>query len=92
MEAAASGKRVRVSVNARAARANTADFSVAYSTNEVGNSGWRKFTAGNQFEIKSFEFDVPPMREGKGDFVGVLPAPGSGVEIESLKVEVIPHS
>src|SRR5262245_41224780 len=88
IEVAASGKRVRVS--ARAAGASTAEFSVAYSTNEVGNSGWHEFTAGNRFEIKSFEFDVPPMREGRGDFVGILPVPGPAVEVETLKVEVIP--
>jgi hypothetical protein len=89
MEVAASGKRVRVSVIARAPLGHAAEFSVAYSTNEVGNSGWRKFTAGKQFEAKSFEFDVPPMKEGRGDFVGILPGPGSAVEIETLKVEVI---
>jgi hypothetical protein len=92
VEAAASGKRVRVTVNARAAHGTeTAEFSLAYSTNEVGNSNWRKFTVGHQFEFKSFEFDVPPMTNGNGDYVGILPA-GSGVEVTMLKVEVIPRS
>jgi hypothetical protein len=92
LEAAASGKRVRVTVNARAARGReTAEFSLAYSTNEVGNSNWRKFTVGLQFEPKSFEFDVPPMKNGNGDYVGILPANGPGVEVTMLKVEVIPR-
>jgi hypothetical protein len=93
IEAAASGERVRVTVNARSARgAGPAEFSLAYSTNEVGNSGWRKFMVGQQFQPMSFEFDVPTMRSGNGDYVGILPAPGPGVEIETLKVEAIPRS
>ena len=93
IEAAASGERVQVTVNARSARgAELAEFSLAYSTNEVGNSGWRKFIVGQQFQPMSFEFDVPTMRSGNGDYVGILPAPGPGVEIETLKVEAIPRS
>ena len=93
IEAAASGERVRVTVNARSARgAGLVEFSLAYSTNEVGNSGWRKFMVGQQFQPMSFEFDVPTMRSGNGDYVGILPAPGPGVEIEKLKVEAIPRS
>lgn len=89
-EAAVSGKRVRVTVFARAAGGSgSADFSLAYSTNDVGNSGWRVLRAGQSFEAKGFEWDVPEMEKGNGDFVGVLPAPGAGVEIAALMVEAI---
>jgi hypothetical protein len=92
IEAAASGKRVRVTVNACAAgRLETTEFSLAYSTNEVGNSGWHQFKVGKQFEPKSFEWDVPTMKNGLGDYVGILPAPGCGVAIAMLKVEAIPR-
>lgn len=91
-EAAASGNRVRVTVIARAPRgAEAAEFSLAYSTSEVGNSGWRKFTAGSDFEPKGFEWDVPTMKNGNGDYVGILPADASGLEIELLTVEAIPR-
>ena len=89
IEAAASGKRVRVTVSARAAQDRRAELSLAYSTNEVGNSGWRKFAVGEQFEPKSFDFEVPRMKNGNGDYVGILPGPGPGVEIEKLNVEVL---
>jgi hypothetical protein len=92
IEAAASGKRVRVTVNARAVgETKTARFSLCYFTNEVGNSDWRKFTVGDQFEPTTFEYDVPPMKNGNGDFVDILPESGSGVEVTMLRVEVIPR-
>jgi hypothetical protein len=93
IEAAASGNRVRVSVRARAANGiGTAEFSLAYSTCEVGNSGWRKFTAGDQFAAVEFKWDVPTMIRGNGDYVGILPALDQGIEIEMLVVEAMPRS
>ena len=68
-----------------------AELSLAYSTNEVGNTGWRKFSVGQQYEAKSFEWDVPTMKKGLGDYVGILPAPDLGVEISMLTVEAIPR-
>jgi len=29
------------------------------------------------------------MKNGNGDYVGILPGPGPGVEIESINVEVL---
>jgi hypothetical protein len=71
-EAKASGKTIRMSVLARAT-AMPLSFHLAYSTNEVGNSGWEKFEAGPDFSEHSFEWAVPPMKEGRGDFAGVQP-------------------
>lgn len=92
-ERAASGSQIRVSVSARAAEVNGTDgFAVAYSTNEVGNSGWRTFEASDRLATYSFDYSVPPMKEGQGDFVGVWADPqgaGRGLVIESLTVEVL---
>lgn len=73
IETAASGHRITVSVIARAASRDQSSFAVAYSTNEVGNSGWRWFNAGPEWSIYTMEYNVPVMKEGRGDFVGILP-------------------
>jgi hypothetical protein len=89
-ETAVSGKRVRVTVVARAAGGGSAEFAVAYSTAEVGNSGWRKQTVGDQFESRAFEWDVPPMINGYGDYVGILaPAGSNGIDVAAVKVEAL---
>ena len=73
VEAAASGHHITVRIIARASGSDQSHFAVAYSTNEVGNSGWRKFTAGPEWSIHTMEYDVPVMKEGRGDFIGILP-------------------
>ncbi|WP_430232152.1 hypothetical protein [Nitrosomonas communis] len=73
VEAAASGKHITVRIIARASGSDQSHFAVAYSTNEVGNSGWRKFTAGSEWSIHTMEYNVPVMKEGRGDFIGILP-------------------
>ena len=72
IEAAASGHHIVVSVIARAAQNNQSRFALAYSTNEVGNSGWRWFNAGEEWSIHTMEYDVPVMKNGNSDFVGIL--------------------
>lgn len=74
VEAAASGHHIAVSVIARASGGDQSRFAVAYSTNEVGNSGWCWFNAGAEWSIHTMEYDVPVMKEGRGDFVGILSA------------------
>lgn len=73
VEAAASGHHISVRVIARAAGGDHSRFAVAYSTNEVGNSGWRWFDVGAEWAIHTMEYDVNVMKEGRGDFVGILP-------------------
>lgn len=73
IEAAASGHHVTVNVIARASGSDQSRFAVAYSTNEVGNSGWRWFNADAGWAVYTMEFDVKVMKEGRGDFVGFLP-------------------
>jgi len=94
-EKAFSGQHVIVTVVARQADENgTEKFAVAYSTNEVGNSGWRYFDAGNNFESYSFEYDVPVMNKGYSDFVGIWPdvsGSGKGLVVQSLTVMKLPN-
>ena len=73
IEVAASGHHITVHVIARASGSNHSRFAVAYSTNEVGNSGWCWFNAGAEWSVYTMEYDVPVMKEGQGDFVGILP-------------------
>ncbi|MDV6344292.1 hypothetical protein [Nitrosomonas sp. Is37] len=73
IEATASGHHITVSIIARASGSDQSRFAVAYSTNEVGNSGWRRFTGGAEWAVYTMEFDVGVMKEGRGDFVGILP-------------------
>lgn len=75
LEAAASGRKVRVSVVARCAAGAGSRFAIAYSTNEVGNSGWQWRAAGPDWSVHAMDYDVPKMKDGKGDFVGLLPEP-----------------
>ncbi len=65
-----SGETVRVDIRARSF--DSARLATAYSTSEVGNSGWRNFNLGDEFEIISFEYDVPEMRNGNGDYLGFV--------------------
>jgi len=90
IEAAASGRRVAISVIARAAGARHSRFALAYSTNDVGNSGWRWQDAGPDWAIHTMEYDVPAMNNGNGDFLGVLPdvAGQAGVEICCVAVRI----
>jgi CBS-domain-containing membrane protein len=90
LETAASGRRVAVKVVARAAGGARSRFALAYSTNEVGNSGWRWNTVGPEWSVVAMTFGVPVMKEGRGDFVGILPdADGRpGTEFCCLSVEV----
>ena len=72
-KAAASGRRIRITVCARSKDKLPLDFAVAYSNQEVGDSGWQTFSAGAAFEDYVFIYDVPARIEGKGDFIGILP-------------------
>ncbi len=93
-EKAFSGKKVKVTVNAAQAPENPAEeFAVAYSTNEVGNSNWKFFKVGSEFKDYSFEYKIPPMKKGQGDFVGIhadRSGSGKGILIKGLKVEIVP--
>lgn len=89
-EALASGQQVTVEVSARLS-SDDMEFVAAYSTNEVGNSGWQRFTANTEFSVYTFEYNVPQMRAGRLDYVGVeLPAeyPDGTLELQWIRISV----
>lgn len=89
-EGLASGQLVTVEISARQTD-GPIDFVAAYSTNDVGNSGWQRFTANSEFSAYTFEFNVPPMRAGQLDYVGVeLPAEYADgtLEIQWIRISV----
>jgi hypothetical protein len=87
-ESEASGKRIRVTVRAAAPDAN-AQLGVAYSTAEAGNSGWQQFTLTPTPSDYAFEYDVPALIEGKGDFLGFRSYGDSRVQVLGFRTEVI---
>lgn len=95
-EKSASCRRVRVEILARAPRTGAAKrFAVAYSTNEAGNSGWNVFSLARTPEKYIFEFDVPTMKQGLGDYLGFLPdvdGTGGAVEILAVNIAIIPRA
>lgn len=61
----ANGKRIEVGVLARQSQSNSAsNFSFAYATMQMGNSGWRTFKLTPNFQVHKFRFDVPSIPEG----------------------------
>jgi len=90
LEAAASGRHVAVSVVSRGVAGAKSRFALSYSTNEVGNTGWRWQNAGPEWAVFTIEYDVPTMKQGRGDFVGILADKEGhpGIEICYLSVSV----
>ena len=90
-ERAASERRVKVQALVRSAIAHPTRVATAYSTNEVGNSGWHWRDVGSGWTVSEFVWSVPKMRDGRGDFVGILPAePGTpGVLVHSVAAIIL---
>lgn len=91
VEAQASGHHIVMKIVARAANASASRFALAYSTNDVGNTGWKWFTSTINWSIYTMEWDVPVMKNGNGDFLGILPnVDGSpGTEFCYLAIAVV---
>ena len=71
-ERAFSGSLIEVSVDAYAFEIPNS-ISVAYSTNEVGNSRWQTFNLSRTNQTYSFEYRIRKKIDGKGDYIGLLP-------------------
>lgn len=85
-EKAFSGKTIKIKVVSSANKAGEA--ALAYSTNEVGNSGWIAFPVTTEDSVAEIEFAVPPMVEGLGDFIGIDPKDNE-VTIKAIVVETV---
>ena len=67
-----------------------AAISAAYSTNEVGNSGWHRLDVGRDADGLSFTYRIPPAANYLGDFIGILPDPeetGNTFLLEAIRLE-----
>ncbi len=85
IEAAASGKTVQVIIRGRmAGGVESSPVDVAYSTAEVGNSGWQRLTFSDEMSAQMFEYSVPEMNQGRGDFLGILPDPENAGNVFAL--------
>ncbi|WP_417486196.1 hypothetical protein [Maricaulis sp.] len=87
IEQSVSGHPIEVTVIARSAAPGTI-YRVAYSTNDVGNSGWRELSAGADWSAETFRFNVRPIEAGGDDFIGVLPPASGAVEIAAITIKL----
>lgn len=79
VEAAVSGQEVTISVITRGG-----PFKLAYSTADVGNSGWMEGAASEDWTVTEFTYAVPEMENGRGDFIGIVPTGSQPVEVMSV--------
>lgn len=91
MEALASGKTVTVVISARSSATNGSPaLQASYSTDSVGNSGWRVLPLTSEFSDVSFTFMVPPMTGSPGqDYLGIVADPeakGRSVDVEAITI------
>ena len=68
----------------------TKDFSVSFSTNANGNSGWKTFRALSAPSAFSFDYNVPELVNGGGDYIGLGPfvSNDSGFEVLAIGVKI----
>lgn len=87
-----SARRIKISVLARKPTSNAAsDFSVAYSTNEAGDSGLMSASLTNVWKWHSFFFDVPVLTSGGTDFLGIFgdnSRTGKQTEVARVLIEI----
>ena len=89
IEAQAGGHRIQVTVRA-AATQDGAIMGVAYSTADVGNSGWQRFVLTTTPRDYVFGYDVAPVRAGNGDYLGFRSYGAGAVQVLGYKVELVP--
>lgn len=88
-----SGKTVQVTLEAAKAKENgAAEFAVAFSTADVGNSGWKKFTPTENFAPYTFEYKVRKCKKCNENFIGVwadTKGAGKGILVKSVSVKTL---
>lgn len=85
-EAWISGKSARITFTGTATTAT--DVLMQYSTREVGNSGWRRANVSPGNFSVSFDYNVPVMRNGLGDYIGIAPL-SAPIIVNGLKIELL---
>lgn len=89
-ETAASGNTVKVTVTIEAE--GPGRVGAAYSTSDVGNSGWQYMQIEEGENSLIFNYAVPELKNGGDDYVGVLPDPdatGQVLTLTAIEAEVI---
>ncbi|MEQ9315712.1 MAG: hypothetical protein RLN72_07655 [Henriciella sp.] len=84
-EARIGGNMVVVRILAKGAEGTT--MHVAYSTNDVGNSGWQAFPLTGSFEEYSFKMGVARVNKGGNDYLGFVPK-GGDVAIAAVGIDI----
>lgn len=89
IERQASGKTATITIVGTSEKKTA--IQIAYSTNEVGNTGWRTLEVGGASDSQPFTFRVPPAVNYMGDFIGILPDPqgsGNAILLEAIRLKL----
>ena len=79
------GKRIKVRLWAKTDDACTG-FEVAYSTGDVGNSGWTAFTPTSAWAPYEFTYDVPVPSLGGEDYIGIQSEIDGSIIIDHISI------
>jgi len=86
------GKRIRVTISARAPDEGTpVPFAAAYSSANVGTSGWIVFTPTKEFDDYAFEYQVPAT-VGTAQYVGVwsdISGRGAPLAVRTISIRTL---
>jgi len=89
-ENSVSGNTLLVTVRAYSEQPG-ARLGLAYSTNDVGNSGWRDFALTTAPADYHFIYNVPTKEAGLGDFLGFRSYDNQTVRVVGFDTTVIPR-
>jgi hypothetical protein len=86
------GKRIRVTISARAPDSGSpVPFAAAYSSANVGTSGWIVFTPTKEFDDYAFEYQVPAT-VGTAQYVGVwsdISGRGAPLAVRTISIRTL---
>lgn len=87
LETAIGGKTIKVSFVAKSDTLSSASLMAAYSTADVGNSGWVDFQITNVPSEYSFTYDVAEPIDFRGDYIGFVPGVDGGIELTEVSIQ-----
>ena len=85
-EQALAGRLIEIVLVARSAEGSALE--AAYSTNDVGNSGWIALTLNPSFTTAAFTYRTQPMNAGGNDYLGFI-AQNGPVDIAAIAVRPV---